>query len=79
MKDVSNHIEKMVTESKILRDGKPFISEIKMYNNDNKKNKMMKIFWSYIGITLVSSSKRAQISIILGFRTITLVLVNRNQ
>ena len=45
MKDVSNHIEKMVTESKKLRDGKPFISEIKMYNNDNKKNKMMKIFY----------------------------------
>ena len=45
MKDVSNHIEKMVTESKKLRDGKPCISEIKMYNNDNKKNKMMKIFY----------------------------------
>lgn len=45
MKDVSNHIEKMVTESKKLRDGKPFISEIKMYNNDNKKNKIMKIFY----------------------------------
>lgn len=45
MKDVSNHIEKMVTESKKLRDGKPFISEIKMHYNDNKKNKMMKIFY----------------------------------
>ena len=44
MKHVSNHIEKMLTESKKLRDGKPFISELKMYNNDNKKNKMMKIF-----------------------------------
>ena len=30
MKDVSNHIEKMITESKKLRDAKPFISEIKM-------------------------------------------------
>ena len=45
MKDVSNHIEKMVTEAKKWRDGKPFSSEIKMHYNDNKKNKMMRIFY----------------------------------
>ncbi|MGL5246487.1 MAG: hypothetical protein ACRC8C_02890 [Mycoplasmoidaceae bacterium] len=47
LKDVNNHIEKMVTESKKLRDGKPFIPEIKSYNNSDKRNKKMKIFYFF--------------------------------
>ncbi|MGL5591159.1 MAG: hypothetical protein ACRDCF_00250 [Mycoplasmoidaceae bacterium] len=45
MKDVSNHIEKMVTESKKLRDGKPFIPKIKAYNNNDKRSQKMKNFY----------------------------------
>ncbi|MGL4616816.1 MAG: hypothetical protein ACRCUM_01125 [Mycoplasmoidaceae bacterium] len=42
MKDVSNHIDKIVTESKKLRDGKPFIPEIEAYNSNDKINQKMK-------------------------------------
>ncbi|MGL4357311.1 MAG: hypothetical protein ACRCSY_01205, partial [Cetobacterium sp.] len=45
MKDVSNHIEQMVTESKKLRDDKPFIGKIKAYNNNDKRNQNMKKFY----------------------------------
>lgn len=54
MKDVSNHIEKMITESKKLRDGKPFIPEIKSYDNENKRNqKIKRLYYISLVVSLV--------------------------